>query len=57
MKSDIVVSQIRMSDSLHERILRISNATGDSINGTMLNMLIVGAKFFESQLPDSDAET
>ena len=36
---EIYTTQIRMSDALHERIMRIANETGDSLNGTMLNLI------------------
>ena len=57
MKGDMFVTQIRMSEELHQRVMRIANETGDSLNGTMLHMLLVGAKFFESQLSDADSST
>lgn len=47
MKQDIYITQIRMSEALHQRIMRISAETGDSINGTMLMLLALGAKQME----------
>ena len=44
---DKFVTQIRMSDDLHGRIMRIADETGDSMNGTMLHLLHLGLKFLE----------
>lgn len=44
----VVKSQIRMSDAMHARIMRIANETGDSMNGTMLHLIHLGLKLYET---------
>lgn len=45
----VVKSQIRMSEELHSRIMRIASRTGDSLNGTMLHLLDIALKYYESE--------
>lgn len=49
MKGDMFVTQIRMSDDLHQRIKRISDSTGATLNGTICLLLHMGAKMLEGQ--------
>lgn len=50
MRKDIYVTPIRMSEALHERVMRIAGETGDSMNGTMLHLLAMGLKFYEAPI-------
>ena len=50
MKGEMVKTQIRMSDDLHDRIMRIANGTGDSLNGTMLHLIDLGLKVMAGNL-------
>lgn len=43
-----VKSQIRLSDYLYEEIKKISNETGDSMNGTMQHLLNMGIKVYKN---------
>lgn len=51
MKNDNIYSaQIRMSEELHQHIMRIANSTGETINGTMLHLLALGVKVYDSPI-------
>lgn len=47
---DIYSAQIRMSEELHQHIMRIANSTGETINGTMLHLLALGVKVYDSPI-------
>lgn len=51
MKDNSIYSaQIRMSEELHQHIMRIANSTGETINGTMLHLLALGVKVYDSPI-------
>lgn len=50
MKGTVYATQIRMSEELHQRVMRIVEQTGDTINGTILHMILLGLKVYESPI-------
>lgn len=48
MRGTTYTTQIRMSEELHDRVMRIAAETGDSMNGTLLHMIAMGVKFYEA---------
>lgn len=49
MKGDMFVTQIRMSEELHQRVKRISDSTGATLNASICLLLHMGAKMLEGQ--------
>lgn len=43
-----VTSQVRMSEFLYTQVKQISDITGDSLNGTILNLIYWGLKDYNS---------
>ena len=48
--NNAVKTQIRMGADLHQQIMRICDKTGDSMNGTMLHLIHLGLKVYDSEL-------
>lgn len=48
MRGTTYATQIRMSDELHDRVMRIAVETGDTMNGALLHMISLGLKFYEA---------
>ena len=46
-KHNPVITQVRLPDKLHRQIKELSNDTGDSMNGMMLNLMYLGLRMYK----------
>ena len=46
--NNLIRTQIRMGKHLYESVNEIAEKTGDSMNGTMLNLMYLGLRVYNS---------